>query len=210
MEVKKIYLDMDGVLADFDKGVWKLCGMKTLPQNGKRDPHHDDLMWEAIRKVDHFYDKLKLMPGARDMFNEIWNQYGDRCEVLTGIPRPERNLVTAAEDKIHWMHRVLNPDIKVNAVCRKHKLDFCTGPETILIDDREKTIREWQEKGGTAILHESADKTVDILRDMGILHYSPSLDESPRWPDKPFRRGERATEMFLRIGWITEEDIEDD
>ena len=64
MEVKKIYLDMDGVLADFDKGVWKLCGMKTLPQNGKRDPHHDDLMWEAIRKVDHFYDKLKLMPGA--------------------------------------------------------------------------------------------------------------------------------------------------
>jgi len=169
MEVKKIYLDMDGVLADFDRGVRELCGMKMLSQNGKRDPYYDDLMWSAIRKVDHFYDRLELMPGARSMFNEIWNQYGERCEILTGIPRPEGSLVTAAEDKIHWMHRMFNPDIRVNAVFRKYKLDFCTGLETVLIDDRKKTILEWREKGGTWILHESANRTLDVLRKKGLI-----------------------------------------
>lgn len=42
MEVKKIYFDMDGVLADFGRGVEELCG---LPRDCD-----DNLMWEAIKK----------------------------------------------------------------------------------------------------------------------------------------------------------------
>ena len=55
MKAEKIYLDMDGVLADFDRGVRELCGMDPLPQTGKTDPHQDDLMWEAIRKVESLF-----------------------------------------------------------------------------------------------------------------------------------------------------------
>ena len=51
MKIRKIYLDMDGVLADFDRGVKEICGMEPLPQNGKRDPQRDNLMWEAIREA---------------------------------------------------------------------------------------------------------------------------------------------------------------
>ena len=43
MEVKKIFFDMDGVLADFGRGVEELCGLD-------RDCD-DDLMWEAIKNV---------------------------------------------------------------------------------------------------------------------------------------------------------------
>lgn len=32
MEVKKIYFDMDGVLADFAGGVRELCGMEPVSQ----------------------------------------------------------------------------------------------------------------------------------------------------------------------------------
>ena len=169
MEIRKIYFDMDGVLADFEKGIRELCHMESQPQNGKRDKRTDDLMWEAIGKIDRFYDRLDLMPGAKEMFDTVYGKYGDRCEILTGIPREERGLVTAAEDKITWTRRLLSETVKVNTVCRKHKINFCTGPETILIDDREKTIREWQGKGGTAVLHKTSEQTIRELKRLGIL-----------------------------------------
>lgn len=170
MEVRKIYFDMDGVLADFEKGVQDLCRMEPLPQNGKRrDPKLDDLMWERIRETDHFYSRLEMMPGAKELFDQVWVKYGDRCEILTGIPREERGIVTAEADKRDWTRRLLSADVKVNAVCRKEKQNFCAGPESVLIDDREKTIREWRELGGTGILHTSAEETVRELERLGIL-----------------------------------------
>ena len=165
-----IYLDMDGVLADFERGVKELCGMEPLSQNGKRrDPKQDDLMWERIRETEHFYDRLELMPGAKEMFDRIREKYGDRCEILTGIPRAERGIVTAEQDKRNWTRRMLSDTVKVNAVCRKDKQRYCGGPESVLIDDREKTIREWRELGGTGILHVSAEETLAELKRLGVL-----------------------------------------
>ena len=163
MEIRKIYLDMDGVLADFDRGVAEICGMEPLPQNEKRDPHLDDCMWEAIRKAGHFYDRLEPVPGAVEMFNSIYGKYGDRCEILTGIPKPARGIETAVEDKISWMRRVLSPEIAVHCVLRREKINYATGRETILIDDLERNITEWNKMGGTGILHRSAEETLRAL-----------------------------------------------
>ena len=165
MEFSKIYFDMDGVLADFDRGVWELCGMDSSLQNGQQDAAYDDRMWEKIRKVDHFYDRLELMPGAKEMFDALWGKYGDRVEILTGVPKPKRGILTAGEDKIAWVRRNLSPDVRVNIVLRAEKIQYCTGPETVLIDDLERTVREWQEKGGTGILYVSAEITLRTLRE---------------------------------------------
>ena len=67
-----------------------------------------------IKKVDNFYDKLEFMPGAEKMFRTIYEKYGDKCEILTGIPKPKRGILTAGEDKIKWAHRLLSEDIVVN------------------------------------------------------------------------------------------------
>ena len=168
MTIEKIYFDMDGVLADFDRGVRELCGMEAFDQGG-RSPAEDDIMWDAIRKVDHFYDRLELMPGAKEMFDAVYGVYGDRCEILTGIPKEKRGIVTAAEDKISWMKRILSDKVKVNICYRAEKIDRCTGPETVLIDDLKKNIDEWQEAGGTGILHVSAEETMKEMKKLGIL-----------------------------------------
>ena len=160
---------MDGVLADFDRGVNELCRMNASSQNEKYDEEYDALMWARIREIDHFYDRLDLMPGAKEMFEFLYGKYGDKCEILTGIPKAERGIVTSAEDKVVWTRRMLSEKVKIHTVSRKEKKLYCTGPETILIDDQERTILEWRAAGGTGILHRSPEQTLAELKRMGAL-----------------------------------------
>ena len=168
MEVKKIYFDMDGVLADFDRGVRELCGVDCISQE-QRAPGYDDTMWTAIREVGHFYDKLEFMPGAEELFHSVYRQFGSRCEILTGIPKPKRGITTAGADKVSWMRRKLSADVVVNIVYREQKPEFCTGKDCILIDDLKKNIEAWESFGGTGIYHTSAEETILKLRELGIL-----------------------------------------
>ena len=167
--IGKIYFDMDGVLADFDRGVLELCGFKPQEQYGERSEEEDNRMWEHIRKVEHFYDKLEPMPGALEMFKKLYEKYGDRCEILTGIPKPKRGILTAGEDKTVWAHRLLSKDLVVNIVYREQKKKFCKGKDEVLIDDHPGNIASWREFGGTGILHVSAEDTIGQLREMEIL-----------------------------------------
>ncbi len=168
MNVKKIYFDMDGVLADFDRGVIELANAK--PRNQLHStPEEDKILWDAVRKVDHFYDKLELMDNAKELFDLVYNKYQDKCEVLTGIPKPHKNILNAGEDKISWMHRILSKNIVINIVYKEQKKDFCTGPDCILIDDLETNINEWRKLGGTGILHKNAKDTINELKKLNIL-----------------------------------------
>ena len=169
MTVGKIYFDMDSVLADFNRGVRELCGMEPQDPSGEMNAELDDEMWRRIKKAGHFYDRLELMPGAKEMFDRLWEKYGDKCEILTGVPKPKRGIPEAGDDKTAWVRRLLSKDIKVNIVLRAEKIEKCTGPEAILIDDLEKTIREWRELGGTGILHVDAETTLAELEKLGIL-----------------------------------------
>ena len=56
--------------------------------------------------------------------------------------------------------------IVVNIVYREEKKNYCTGPDCILIDDFEKTIREWEALGGTGIWHHSAEETLRKLQEI--------------------------------------------
>ena len=94
---------------------------------------------------------------------------GEKCEILTGIPKPRRGIANAAEDKKTWVKRVLSDDIVVNIVFREDKPKFCTGRECILIDDMERNIKEWKDMGGTGIVNLTASKTMEQLRELGIL-----------------------------------------
>ena len=168
MDVKKIYFDMDGVLADFDRGVVELAKTKPLNQLHASD-EEDKILWDAIRNVDHFYDKLELMDNAKLLFDLVYNKYKDKCEILTGIPKPHKNISNAGEDKTIWTHRILSKDIVVNIVYKEQKKDFCTGPDCILIDDLETNINEWKKLGGTGILYHSAIETIEELKKLNVL-----------------------------------------
>ena len=144
--------------------------MDPPDQNAKhKNKAIDDQMWERIKNIGDFYDRLDLMPGAKDLFDLVYNKYKDKCEILTGIPKENRGIVSAESDKIKWVRRLLSKDIEVRIVYRENKPKFCNGPGCILIDDMTKNIKEWEDKGGTGIQNVNAYATIRRLMELGII-----------------------------------------
>ena len=75
-----------------------------------------------------FYEKKE----SPHIFHAV---HGTPCQILTGIPKPYRGIITAKEDKREWGRRLISPDVIVNVVLRNEKPLFCTGPDCILVDD---------------------------------------------------------------------------
>ena len=169
MTVKKIYFDMDGVLADFGRGVRELAGFQQsgADQDSKTEAE-DDAMWAAIRKVDRFYDRLEPLPKGYELFKAAKEAYPGMVEVLTGIPKPKRGIETAGEDKKSWAERLLGKDIPVHIVYKEEKKNYCGGKEYFLIDDRRTNIEEWEAAGGSGIFYEEEKADVDLIIKQGL------------------------------------------
>lgn len=164
MNIEKIYLDMDGVLADFDKGVRELCHQELIGQ-GKRSFEQEKELWDAVKEAGHFYAKLDPIPGAIELFETIYSKYQDRCEILTGIPSKRWGIDSAGDDKREWTARYLDERIVVNIVYRSEKVKFAQNSGCILIDDFEKNINEWTNKGcGTGILFKNPEQALEELK----------------------------------------------
>ncbi len=161
MKLKKIYFDMDGVLADFERGVKELAGFEmTAADQDSKTKEEDEAMWAAIREVEHFYDKLKPLPNGFEAFRAVSLAYPGIIEILTGIPKQKRGIVTAGEDKISWVRRVLGDNIPVHIVYKEEKKNYCNGKEYVLIDDRGANIEEWEQNGGSGILYKEGETDV--------------------------------------------------
>jgi len=146
-----IYLDLDGVFADFKKRFKEIVHFdyETDPAGA----------WKRLDQVDHLFLTLEPFPGALQFFNKI-AETGVPRKMLTACPRRTGKLVTAAEDKAEWVARYLSPRIEV--ICT----DGWTGkaayarPDAILIDDMQRNIDAWQAAGGIGIRHTSEENTL--------------------------------------------------
>ena len=165
----KIYFDMDGVLADFESGVRELCGMEPQKQ-GRQTPEQDDLMYAAMREVGHFYGKLRPFPETVALLHELLELFGpEYVAILTGVPKPARNIPEASDDKKAWIQRHVSSSLEVNTVLRRDKIQFAGSKDHILIDDYSANIKAWEKAGGTGICHISAEATRKRLVELGIL-----------------------------------------
>ena len=87
----QIYCDMDGVLADFVKGIRDMIGGKF-----------NDERWSEL--PDDFFLKLEPMEDAK----KLWGFIGKYSPfILTAIPRASRGPISkrAPEDKARFMKR---------------------------------------------------------------------------------------------------------
>lgn len=140
---RTLYLDMDGVMADFDGAFPAVFGLdhRSLA---------DDDMWGHINAHPSFFRDLPPMPGALHFFESIrWLQ----PVMLTACPKT--NYAHVAAQKRAWAREHLCPHITVLPVMGgRNKALFMHNPGDILIDDFGKNCDAWREAGGVAIKHE--------------------------------------------------------
>ena len=161
----KIYVDMDGVVADFDQRFRDLAGMGPREFEEK---YGKNAFWDFIDEGDNklvFWVGIPPMSDAKQLIDYV-SKYD--YEMLTAPSLKKQSLM----GKGLWMKNQTNKGLfpskpKVNYKSAKNKKDFAA-PNNILIDDREDTINSWNAAGGIGILHTSAASTISQLKKLGL------------------------------------------
>ena len=105
----QLFVDLDGVLADFDSAVEKITGLRPSQQSPKA-------MWPRLARTPDFYASL---PWTEDG-PELWRRVAPLDPViLTGLPRGN----WAEPQKLEWCHRELGPEVPVIACMSREKAD---------------------------------------------------------------------------------------
>lgn len=161
----KIFCDMDGVVADFVKGVMKIVPDYNDEQYLK-DPKYIKLMWKIIGEYSasggRLWAELDMMPDAMVLWNYI-SKY-PTTEILSASGKPSYG---AADQKHEWVNKHLG-NVKTNLVRQSKEKAGWAAPNHILIDDMPKSIDPWVAAGGIGILHTSAADTINKLKELGL------------------------------------------
>ena len=151
----KIYCDMDGVLADFESGYEELTGVDLKGEFKKGED-----FWDPISKAGvGFWAGLKWMPDGQ----KLWDYLKPFNPVLLSAPSREQS---SRIGKHVWVkHKI--PGTKLILRYASQKQELAT-PESILIDDRQVNIDQWEAAGGIGILHTSTANTIQQLQKLGL------------------------------------------
>jgi len=161
----KVYLDMDGVVANFDKRFEDLSGMKPRDFEAK---YGKNKFWDFIdedNKVS-FWVGIPVMPGAAELVNAV-KKYN--YELLTSPSVKKQSYL----GKILWVRNhsdILGgkPRINFKKAIEKHLVKPQLTKNDILIDDRMDTIERWNNAGGTGIHYINASQVLNDLKNLGL------------------------------------------
>ena len=151
----QVYVDLDGVMADFDSHYQNLFGVRP-------DKAADNVDWSKVASVPGFYADMPMMPDARALWDFVWKLRA-KPVILTGVPK---SIPDAAHDKVRWVKRNLG-DVHVLTCSSRTKCQHCE-PGDILVDDWEKYQHLWLAAGGRWITHTSAENSIQQLLEMGV------------------------------------------
>jgi FMN phosphatase YigB (HAD superfamily) len=147
----RLFLDCDGVLADFDAAASRLLGMAPdsfQKRFGNRE------FWKRIQRAPDFYGTLPQMPDAQTLFEAVKHL---KPTILTGLPLGN----WAAPQKVRWAAEHF-PGVPI-ITCMARDKHRHMGEGDVLVDDRE-THRPAYEQAGMIFVHHRDAK--DSLRQL--------------------------------------------
>ena len=159
-----VYLDMDGVLADFFGGVENLYGVshwKELTNDKTKD-----LKQEVINRITgtDFFATLPKFNNADALIDMVKKFTGGKFSINTSPLRGDHE--NSGKYKKVWIsNNIEQPDeIIVTGRKESYAKDKATGTPNILIDDRPVNIQRWQGAGGYGILYQANRDSLDKVK----------------------------------------------
>jgi phosphoglycolate phosphatase-like HAD superfamily hydrolase len=156
MKVNKIYLDMDGVLCNFEKRYFDL--FNETP-GSSRDRKEFSQNWTDFIMGNNF-EHLELFPGALELLSYV-RKTGIDIEILTSSGGKKYHDLVANQKDV-WLKKQ-GIAYKRNVVPgRKIKSEYAA-EDVVLIDDTPDVIESFNRAGGIGILHKDIGETLQTL-----------------------------------------------
>lgn len=146
MKLPNIYVDLDGVLADFDQQ------FRIMFPELDKNKISDDTMWSHINSREDYFRTMPPFERGLEFFRKLAT---GNLEPIILTACPKSNYVSAALQKRDWCRRYLHSNVIVLPVMGgRHKGLFMHRPGDVLIDDHMHNIDAWRNLGGYGIYHD--------------------------------------------------------
>ncbi len=151
---RKLFIDMDGVAADFDAFFVAEYGMHFLH-------HSKEAMWDAIGSHEAFYRALPPYPLFQEFYGAVAHL---KPTFLTSTREPR-----FGNDKRLWLRDTIGHHGEFNLICvapcSAGQFDKAVYAQdgSILIDDYPHNTDQWAAAGGVGIEHECFVDTAQSL-----------------------------------------------
>lgn len=184
----EVFLDMDGVLADFFAEYAVLAGLPAGSSYRDIPPAKSDPTLNKMVGTDFFYrlPKFSTADSIVSLVVKIFGHYNICSSPLRGDHE------NSGVQKTRWIQEHLNPQprhIYIESRKEKHAVQP-DGTPNILIDDRKDNIIKWEAAGGVGIKYQADEDGLDVIarglrraleiykgrRDQDRLPLTPSLD----------------------------------
>jgi len=159
-----LYLDMDGVQADFFDAWANLEGVKSYKEISNPEEAIVRLARSGPEKVYEFFKDLEPLQGGLKIIRWL-HQHHIPFTVLSAPLRFEGK--ASIKGKKEWLDKY-NPGTSGNAIFTSAKYKYATdkdGNPNVLVDDYGKYLNAWRDHGGIAIKHEDGN-TEHTIREL--------------------------------------------
>ena len=173
--IKTVFLDVDGVLANFRKGIHeafiKPYHYPTLSKKWTFWDDWPDVMFEMVNAActTEFWTDLEWMHDGYDILTAVEYKFAPAQIYLLTTPMPN---IESPTGKWLWVRDNIPMYYKRTIITQAPK-HLLARPDTLLIDDKDENVDGFHEAGGKAHLicrpwnrgHLNADKTVQMLQE---------------------------------------------
>lgn len=169
-----LFLDMDGVQADFF-GAWaKKHGVPTYKEIPNRENDINELAHSSAENVYNFFHDLDPLPGGMQIIS--WLKRHNIPFTVLSAPLRGPYAAASIQAKKDWLDKYV-PGTSDSAIFTSAKYKHVNdhGTVNVLVDDFGPYIEKWTNAGGIPVKHEEQNTkaTIDMLEKI----YAPYLDK---------------------------------